>query len=465
MRDARAASPLCWPIAALRDAYARGELSPVEVAKEALARAEAFNPRLNAYLEVTRPLALEQATAAERAYRDGAAAPLAGIPVSIKDTFDIAGHVSTRGSVVYRDAVAGVDSGCVRRLRAAGAVFVGKTNTAEFGQSATTENRLGDAARNPWDTRCTPGGSSGGASASVAAGTACLGLAADGGGSIRIPAAFTGLVGFKPTHASCLDEGGFRAMSDFVSPGPLAWRVDDARRMVGVLSDRALAPAGVAPALKVAWMPRPEGRPVDPGVAGIVRQSVERLAALGHAVEEVELDLAGWPDAFGPLVLDEEWRERGHLLARAGELTGYERRSLELASKQPAQAVELARLAAEQYRRRVAGFFERYDLIVSPATAVTAFPIDERPRMVDGQSVDWLWGAFPFSAAFNVAGVPAVSLPCGLLDGLPVGIQLAAARGRDDFLLDAAEALETAIAFDASPVRAAWSHVATEGRA
>jgi Asp-tRNA(Asn)/Glu-tRNA(Gln) amidotransferase A subunit family amidase len=460
MPDYQTGSPLYWPISQLREAYLHRELSPVEVAMEALERAEAFNPELNAYLAITRTLALEQAAAAERAFLDRVAAPLAGVPVSIKDTFDIAGYVSTRGAAVYRDAFAQTDSGCVRRLRAAGAVFVGKTNTAEFGQSATTENRLGDACRNPWDTTRTPGGSSGGASASVAAGTACLGLAADGGGSTRIPAAFTGLVGVKPTHGLCLDEDGFRAMSDFVCAGPLAWRVEDARLMLGVLADRAFVRSTVRRPLRIAWSPRSEGRPVDPQVADAARRVVERLAALGHVVEEIELDFSGWDAAFGPIVLEEEWRERGHLLPRAGELTGYERRTLELASTLAPEAVTAAKTAAQQYKHRIAGFFERYDLIVTPSTAVPAFPIDERPREIDGQRVDWLWGAFPFSPAFNVAGVPAVSLPCQLVRGMPVGVQLAAAHGRDAFLLDVAEEVEAAIAFDASAVRAKWAPAA-----
>ncbi|KAI3602699.1 hypothetical protein D8I24_3250 (plasmid) [Cupriavidus necator H850] len=463
MLNDRTDSPLYWPIAKLREAYLHRDLSPVEVAREALDRAEAFNPELNAYLEITRTLALDQATSAERAFRDGTAAPLAGIPVSIKDTFDISGHVSTRGAAVYRDAVARADSGCVRRLRAAGAVFVGKTNTAEFGQSATTENRLGGPCRNPWDTECTPGGSSGGASASVAAGTACLGLAADGGGSTRIPAAFTGLVGVKPTYDTCPDEGGFRAMSDFVCPGPVAWRVDDARQMLSVLSDRAFASSAVRRPLRIAWLPRLEMRPVDPQVAEAARCAVEQLAALGHAVEEADLDLAGWDAAFGPMVLEEEWRERGHLLARASELTGYERRTLELASTLPAQAAASAREDAEQFRQRVGGFFEQYDLIVTPSTAVPAFPIDARPRVIDGQPADWLWGAFPFSPAFNVAGVPALTLPCQLVRGMPVGIQLAAARGADEFLLNVAEELEAALGFEPAAVRSKWALLVPAG--
>src|SRR5579864_9428392 len=140
MPEARAHHPLYWSIAALRQAYADGELSPDHVVRESLVRLEAFNPRLHAFLCTLEETATAQAAAATRAYRKGTAGPLAGVPISIKDTFDVAGAVSTRGSLVYRGHVAQSDSGAVRRLRAAGAVFVGKTNTAEFGQSATTDN-------------------------------------------------------------------------------------------------------------------------------------------------------------------------------------------------------------------------------------------------------------------------------------------------------------------------------------
>ena len=455
--------PTYWPVAQLTAAYARRELSPLEVAEQALARAAASNRSLNAFLLTLEAPAREQARAAELAYRGGTAPPLAGVPVSIKDTFDIAGQVSTRGSLVYKSHVAERDSGCVRRLRAAGAVFIGKTNAAEFGQSATTENRLGGACRNPWDVGRTPGGSSGGASASVAAGVVNLALGADGGGSIRIPAAFTGLAGFKPTFGLCQDEGGFRAMSDFVCPGPLAWRMADARAMLSVLADRPFARGPDARCLRIAWSPRPEDRPVDVQVLDAVHAAVRRISELGHQVEEVRLDISGWEEPFGPLVLDDERRERGHLLAEsASQLTDYELKTLEAAAALDTATVARAREQLAAYRVRIESFFGRYDLIVTPTTSVPAFPIEQRPTEIAGRKVDWLWGAFPFTAAFNVAGTPAVSLPCGYADGLPVGIQVIAARNRDDLLLDFAQDLEEALAFDAAPVKLKWADLAPE---
>lgn len=438
-----------WPVAALRKAYRSGELCPLEVTDRMLARSRELDPVVHAISCRLDDLARDQAAAAKEAYRRGTAGPLAGIPVSIKDTFDIQGRVSTYGSVAYRSHVAPADSGSVRRLRAAGAVFVGKTQTAEFGQSATSENRLGPLAANPWDVARTPGGSSGGAAGSVAAGLATIALGADGGGSIRIPAAFTGLVGIKPTYGLCHNEGGFRGMSDFVCPGPLSWRVADARAMLGVLADADFVRQPVGRSLRVAWCPQPEGRPVHPGVLEKVAAAVHRLEKLGHHIQEVDLPLSGWNDAFGPLVLDEERRERGPLLASAsGQLTDYVQRTLEAASSLDAATVEEARRRHGSYRAHVDSLFERHDVIVTPTTAVPAFPLGQRPREIAGKKVEWLWGAFPFTSAFNVAGTPAVTLPCGFVEGMPVGIQLVFARGQDALLLDLAEELEEALELD-----------------
>jgi Asp-tRNA(Asn)/Glu-tRNA(Gln) amidotransferase A subunit family amidase len=455
MPEDRSVHPIYWPIADLRDAYARGQLSPTEVVEDAFARLAAFNPRLNAFLCTLEELASEQATSALEAYRNGTAGPLAGIPISIKDTFDVADAISTRGSLVFRSQIAQADSGAVRRLRAAGAVFVGKTNTAEFGQSATTDNRLGDDCRNPWNLSCTPGGSSGGAAASVAAGIVTAALGADGGGSIRIPAAFTGLVGVKPTFGACQDEGGFPAMSAFCCPGPLAWRVADARVMLSILAERAFARRVVKRPLRIAWCPRPEARPVDPDLATVVASAARQFSALGHKVEEANVPLAGWNEAFAPLVLEEEGRLRGHLLQDYHDmLTDYELASLEAAISLDAATVAGAREQHKRFQARLNAFLTTYDVIVTPTTSVPAFPVGERPRTIAGERVDALWGPFPFTAAFNVAGTPSASIPCGFAEGLPVGVQLVCARGRDSLLLDVAEDLEETLAVDPATMMA-----------
>jgi Asp-tRNA(Asn)/Glu-tRNA(Gln) amidotransferase A subunit family amidase len=445
--------PLYWPIAKLKAAYAAGSLSPSDVVARSFERLRAFDPELHAFICTLEPLATEQASAAVRSYREGTAGPLAGIPLSIKDTFDVAGAISTRGSLVYRSHVAATESGAVARLRAAGAVFIGKTNTAEFGQSATTDNRLGDDCRNPWDVRCTSGGSSGGAAASVAAGIVTAALGADGGGSLRIPGAFSGLVGFKPTFGVVADENGFPAMSEFCCAGPLTRSIADARLMFSVLSEHDMSRKAIKHRLRIAWCPRPDGRPVDGGVASTVTSAVNRLAKLGHQIDEVELPFSDWNEVFGPLVLEEEGRVRGHLLHSDREkLTDYELATLEAAAALPVDAVEAARVRKREFISRADEFFRDFDLIITPTTATTAFPVGRRPETIAGEKVGSLWGAFPFTAAFNVAGTPAVTIPCGLSSDLPVGLQIVGARGEDVQLLDIAEDFEEELAFDMSPL-------------
>lgn len=452
-------SPLFWPIHRLQEAYRSGALSPVEVAEEVLSRIDAFNPSLNAYLTRTDELARGQAAQAEQAYRRGDAGPLCGVPLSIKDTFAIEGVRTTYGSYFFRDNVSNADSGLIARLRAAGAVFTGKTNTAEFGQSATTDNQLGPEAANAWDERRTPGGSSGGAASSVAAGLATVGLGADGGGSIRIPAAFSGVFGYKPTHGLCPDENGCVAMTEFVCPGPLAHTVDDARRFMEVIAERPFERRDVGSGMKIAWCASPEGRPVDPDVAGIVADAVTKIDDMGHEIIETDLPIEQWKDVFGPLVLAVEHQERGELLERgADKLTDYERETLIAAAALSADDVDRARSELMAYRHRIDTFFEGFDAIVTPATATTAFSLGQRPTVVDGRAVSELWGAFPFTPQFNVAATPGASLPCGLSGGMPVGLQVIAKQGADHFLLDFSADLEDAFAFDASFMEKKWAY-------
>ena len=387
--------PLWWPVQRLLDAYRDGSLSPVEVAELAQARIAEIDPILHAFVRATPELSRCQAAAAEAAYRNGSPGPLAGVPVSIKDAFHIEGHVTTLGSLAHADDVARHDSGAVRRLRRAGAVIVGKTNIPEFCQSATTDNLLGPATANPFDPDRTAGGSSGGAAASVASGACTLGLGSDGGGSIRIPASFCGLVGLKPTYGAVDDAGSFRAFSPFISVGPLARCVADARYLHSVLSADGIAttssPAGTD-RRRVAWCANPEGRPVDAGLGDAVTSAVKKLAACGHHVSRVDLDLGGWEEIFGPIVLAEEGERRGHLLDGPHRLTRYQERSLRAAEQLDPEAVAGARSALVEYRARVDRYFRDYVVIVTPATATTAFELGCRPTTIAGRRVGRLWG-------------------------------------------------------------------------
>ena len=452
-------APVYWPVNELVAAYRSRELSPVDVIEDTLNRIDTFNPVLNAFLGRLDELAREQAAAAEQAYAKGVAGMLCGVPVSIKDTFHVAGSVTTFGSLAYRSNMSRHDSGVVKRLRAAGILITGKTNTSEFAQSATTENLFADDCHNPWDTSRTAGGSSGGAAASVAAGLSSMAVGADGGGSIRIPAAFTGLFGIKPTYGLCHDENGLSAMSDFISPGPLTRWVADARMMLAVLAEKVYPRLASKAGLCIAWCARPGGRPHDPQVISVAEAAVEKLVEYGHNIIEYALDIDGWEEAFGPLVLHNEYRERDHLLDEAADiLTGYERRSLELARELSAEDVEKARRRHAEYSRRMQTLFDDFDLIITPTTAVPAFPVGQRPTEIDSREVHWLWGAFPCTAPFNVSGNPAASLPCGLADSLPVGLQIIGPAFNESRILDVAEDLEEALNLDQSRIIDKWAN-------
>lgn len=457
-------SPLYWPIARLKAAYRDRSLSPVDVLQEAKSRADKFSDEMNIYVTRMDDLAEQQARAAEEAWAKGTAGPLCGVPVSIKDAFEVEGYPTTFGSLKFRDHISAHDTGVTARIRASGAVMTGKANTAEFGQSATTDNLLGPDTTNAWDTGRTPGGSSGGAASSVASGLVSVALGSDGGGSIRIPASFSGLFGIKPSYGLVKDEGGGNAMADFVCPGPLARSVDDARQLLNVMAESDFRRTAFDRPLKIAYCAAPEGRPVNAAVSNVVRQAIETVRGLGHDVVETEIPVHGWKDVFGPLVVTDELRARGHFLDEdLAELTDYERVTLEAALVVTDDDIAKARTMLLEYRARFEAFLSDYDVILTPTNAVTAFEIGNRPTEIEGRKVSELWGAFPFTSPFNVAGVPGASVPCGMAQSLPVGLQVIMKQGRDGDLLSLCEDMEEAFAFDLSPLKSRWALPAKAG--
>jgi amidase len=448
-----------WPLSQLHAAYRARELSPVELTQRYLERIDAYDQVLRSYITVTPDLALEQARTAEARFMrgDDPLPPLLGVPISIKDLFDVRGAATSLGSLVYEGTVAAEDSHPVAGLRAAGAVFLGKTNTAEFGQSATTENLLGPPCVNPWASGRTPGGSSGGAAAGVAAGLAAAALGSDGGGSIRIPAAMCGLFGLKPTLVPPSQQNGFQAMTDFVCPGPIVRCVADARPVLAATHGISTPPFDPGARFRIGWCEAPDGRPVQPAIRAAVAHTAHLLQDCGHTVVPLAVDLEGWLDAFGPLVLADEWRFRRHLLAdHRDQLTDYVRRSIEAAEHVSAADLESARARKQQIREHIASLLVDCDMLLIPTAATIAFPIGERPTVIDGQDVEPLWGPFPFTAAFNVSGSPAASLPIAIADGVPVGVQLVGRDHGEAALLDVCEQLEQRTGFPIDRMARSW---------
>jgi aspartyl-tRNA(Asn)/glutamyl-tRNA(Gln) amidotransferase subunit A len=338
----------------------------------------------------------------------------------------------------------------VASLRAAGAVLLGKTNLPEFALQGITDNLIAGVTRNPWDRELTPGGSSGGASAAVACGCGPFALATDGGGSTRRPASHCGVVGFKPSSGAIARGGGLpEIFLDHEVPGVIARDVADAAAMARVLAPHTFGLASAGERTRVLYVPRFAGHPVDADIAQCVREEARRLASLGCVVDESSsVDWAEevnelWPaySAAGlAWMIDRAWRfpefglREGESpdLAQCGEAA---RASSQLGREARGTQMFAALAAIRTLAHRMDELFARYDAILTPATAATAWPIAQsHPSQIEERTVG-ARGHAVFSAFANAAGLPAIALPCCFVRGLPVGFQLVGARGRDAALL------------------------------
>ncbi|MFI8201989.1 amidase [Streptomyces sp. NPDC085937] len=441
----------------LLDGYRKGEFGPVEVTRATLRRAEEIQPEVNAFVRLLTDDALERAAASEERWRRGEQrGPLDGVPVTVKDLLLLRGAPTLKGSRTIDPAGRwDEDAPSVARLRERGAVFLGKTTTPEFGWKGVTDSPLGGVTRNPRDPARTAGGSSGGAAAAVALGAGPLALGTDGGGSVRIPAAFCGIFALKPTYGR-VPLYPASAFGTLAHVGPMTRDAADA----ALLMDAIAAPdsrdwSGLAPApgsftdglaggvrgLRVAYSPTLGGQVrVDREVAAVVRRAVERLAELGAYVEETDPDLADPVEAFHTLWFAGAARVTQHLGREQRERLDPGLREI---CRAGARLSALDYLAAVDVRmdlgRRMGRFHDTYDLLVTPTLPITAF---EAGAEVPPGSGHRRWtGWTPFTYPFNMTQQPAATVPVGLVGGLPVGLQLVAARHRDALVLRAAHTL------------------------
>ena len=392
------------------------EVSSVELTEMFLGRIDSLNPRLNAYLTVTPGEALAAASRADEASARGESlGPLHGVPVSVKDLEPTAGIRTTMGSLAFRDYVPEQDSLVVERVKAAGAVILGKTNTPEFGFSGTTENRLGDAARNPWDPERTPGGSSGGAGAAVAAGLCTMATGSDGGGSIRIPSSFTGIYGIKPGQGRVPRAGGVGrpGYNTFSQSGPMTRTVGDSALLLQVLAGPDARDPGCMRAgppdfsegledgvrgLRIAWSPDLGYAPVDGEVAAATAAAARVFEELGCSVDEPGVTVEDPFPAFWDLFAIGGFTGYGHLLEDHGQdLTDYVLEAIERGATRSVGDYSLALLRVQQLQAQMEDLFQAYDLLLTPTMAVPAFPVGEHPAVIGGRPVEPFFGYTPFT--------------------------------------------------------------------
>ncbi len=444
----------------LKELYRTHRASPLEAARAALARIERLNPVLHAFSCVAAEPALDSARASEaRWIRGEPCGALDGVPASIKDLILTRGMPTLRGSrTVDPNQAWDVDAPAAARLREAGAVILGKTTTPEFGCKGETNSPLTGISRNPWNHQKTPGGSSGGTAAAVASGMGPVSVGTDGAGSIRIPAAFCGNVGFKPSfgRVPAYPLSYFGTVSHL---GPHTMSVRDAALMMNVLSRpdardwTSLPPddrdyldgleAGIAE-LRIAWSPAlGYAHGIDPEVALACERAVERLSELGAIVEAVDPGIEDPLEITCGLWFVGAWTLWNTLTAAQQTLTdpdfAAEARLGSTFSALDVQQLQLRRGALGAHLRQ---FMQRFDLLVTPAVAVPAF--DARPTGMAQMTPAALLGWTPFSYPFNLTQQPACTIPCGLTSsGLPIGLQFVGPMFGDALVLRAARAYET----------------------
>jgi aspartyl-tRNA(Asn)/glutamyl-tRNA(Gln) amidotransferase subunit A len=443
-------------------------LSPVEIMRSTLARVERAQPVLNAFITVCAEEALAASREAESAVvRGDLLRPLQGIPFSVKDLVDTKGVRTTYGSQIFADHVPTVDAVAVARLKAAGAILIGKTTTPEFGQKGLTDAPLFGRTRNAWHADRTCGGSSGGAAVAVAAGLGPIAVATDGGGSTRIPAACNGVVGFKQSLGIVPHDAAADAFGNISYVTPMTRTVMDSALMLDAMAGphpsdphtmnrvpdayaRAATAEGDLAGLTLAWRPFLGNAVVAADVLSACTSAVKVFGGLGAEVFEMADDFENAEELW--LTVNGSYRlaQYGHHLEKHRDLMDPALLAqLERAARYSAQELYRAIFLRTKLYRHVQGWFERADIVVTPTLARPALPIEHKffdLVEIDGKPVDTMRRAwYPYTLPFNMTGNPAMSVPCGWdAQGLPIGLQLIGRLGADAMLLRTAALFEQA---------------------
>ena len=462
MEEPGSASIATLSASELRRRIDAGELSALDVVEACLERVERQNGVLNAVVTLN-PRALDDARALDDGRARGEeAGPLFGLPVGIKDVTPVAGLRTTYGSPMYRDHVPEEDALIVRRLRDAGAIILGKTNTPEFAAGGNTFNEVFGPTRNPWNPERSAGGSTGGGAAALATGMIALAEGTDLGGSLRIPASFCGVVGLRASPGLVPT-----APSDFVwdtlqVSGGLARTAEDVALMLQAIagaSPRAplaqpiegrdfveAARAGLRRGARIAYVADIAGIGVDPAIEAVCRDAAFELAQAGATVEEIELDLSHARKAFlalrGHWMLAHQHTRLDRLDEMGPNVAGNVRAGLETSTRELGEAEHVRGRLWHRFRE----LFERYDILLTPCMAVAPFPVERNfPETIAGRPmetyVDWIAPTFVLS----LTGLPVASVPCGLDgEGLPVALQVVAPARREEAALGCAATLQQA---------------------
>ncbi len=443
-------------IAQLTEMFREGAATPSDTLEVVLGRLHDVNPRLNAVIALAEEPARQAAQASTQRWARGAPlSALDGIPFTVKDNIPAAGLPTSWGSAAYRAVAPSADELPVARLRAAGAVLIGKTNVPEFTSQGYTSNVLFGTTRNPWNTDLTPGGSSGGAVAAVAAGIGPFAIGTDGGGSIRRPASHTGLFGLKPGRGRVARCDGLPAiLLDYETIGPVARTVADIAAVMAVIAvpdARDPTSLGLPPFVVPAWracrilyVPRFASHPVDPEIAASTDAMAAALVADGHTVitGTAPFDVDG--AARLQAIVSQSglaWLEQDFGIAPVSEAL---RQMAALGRALPASALFAALDGARDLRERLSDFFTNFDFLLTPAAAALPWPAAEsHPPVIAGEAVGPR-GHAVFTSFANITGLPGLAIPGPRsASGLPIGAQLVGPQGADGLLLALAGRLES----------------------